>query len=373
MAVQIRFNNAGGMDFYNAVRSRVDGYFKDKGISQHGNWEMIFKVVFYISGLAVPYLLLVLGNFSVPVQFLLWGLVGFFSACIGLNICHDAIHGALSGNKTLNKSLGLLFNVVGANAYLWSIMHNVVHHTYTNIEGHDEDIESVPILRMSPHQKLRKVHRYQYLFALPMYGFGSISWVFFKDYIKFFKKKIGNYDTKNHPKIEYFNLFFFKAVYYTLFLIIPLIVISAPWYVILGGFVFGHLIEGFTLAIVFMLAHVVEETHFPIPDEKGRMQNAWAIHQLYTTANFARNNRLANFICGGLNFQIEHHLFPKICHVHYRPISEIVKKTALEYNLPYYDNPSFMGAVRSHVRFLKRLGREEAPVFLPAEQRVEAA
>jgi linoleoyl-CoA desaturase len=359
MSKKIRFAPAIGLDFYSTLTKRVEEYFIVNKISKNANWVMVFKTIFYLAVLTGAYLLLIFGGDNLALQFLLWIVLGFFTAFVGLNISHDAIHGSLSKHQSVNKFLSYTFNIIGANAYLWSIMHNIVHHTYTNIEGHDEDIQSVPLLRMSPHQKLLKIHRYQYLYAFFFYGFGSLSWVFVKDYVKFFKKKIGNYENKKHPRIEWFNLFFYKALYYTIFLVLPLIFVQAAWWQILLGFFVLHFCEGITMAIIFMLAHEVEETQFPLPNEKGNIQNSWAVHQLYTTSDFGRENNILNFFCGGLNFQVEHHLYPRICHVHYKPISNIVKKTAEEYNLRYNSNLSFMGAIRSHIRFLKKLGRKE--------------
>lgn len=356
MASKIRFAKAKDPDFYSTLNHRVEEYFVSNKISKNGNWVMLVKTLFYLGIFSAAYILLVFGHTNLPVQFVLWIILGFFTAFIGLNISHDAIHGSLSHNKRVNSIMSYTFNIIGANAYLWGIMHNIVHHTYTNIEGHDEDIQSVPLLRMSPHQKLMKIHRFQYWYAFLFYGFGSLAWVFIKDYVKFFKKKIGNYDNKKHPRIEYFNLFFFKAVYYTLFLVLPLILINAAWWQILLGFFALHFCEGITMAVIFMLAHVVEETNFPLPNERGNMNNSWAVHQLYTTADFGRENNFLNFFCGGLNFQIEHHLYPRICHVHYKPISDIVKRTAEEYNLRYNANDTFAGAIRSHIRLLKKLG-----------------
>ncbi|HRI21544.1 MAG TPA: acyl-CoA desaturase [Panacibacter sp.] len=361
MSSKIRFSKNKQSDFYSTLNKRVDDYFVKNKISKNANWVMAFKSLFYICTFTVAYLALILNNNSLPVQFALWIVLGFFTAFIGLNISHDAIHGSLSPYKWVNKTMGYTFNIIGANAYIWGIMHNIVHHTYTNIEGHDEDIESIPLLRMSPHQKLWKVHRQQYWYAFFFYGLASLSWVFIKDYKKFFKKKIGNYDNKQHPTQEYFILFFSKAVYYTLYLVLPLIFINAVWWQVLLGFLLLHFCEGITMAIIFMLAHVVEETHFPLPTIEGNINNSWAVHQLYTTADFGRSNSVLNFFCGGLNFQIEHHLYPRICHVHYKTISNIVKKTALEYNLPYNDNPTFTGAIQSHIRLLKKLGEGQLP------------
>jgi len=365
MSSKIRFAKAIDFDFYSTLNKRVDEYFTQNKISKNANWLMVFKIFFYLGICSAAYLTLVFRENNLAMQFSLWVVIGFFTAFIGLNISHDAIHGALSRHKPVNKLLSYTFNIIGANAYLWGIMHNIVHHTYTNIDGHDEDIESVPLLRVCPHQKLMKIHRHQYWYAFLFYGLGSLSWVFIKDYKKFFKKKIGNYENKKHPPIEYFNLFFFKAVYYIIFLVLPLVLINATWWQILLGFFALHFCEGITMAVIFMLAHVVEETNFPLPNEKGNIDNSWAIHQLYTTADFGRENNFLSFFCGGLNFQIEHHLYPRICHVHYRSLSNIVKRTAEEYNLRYNANPTFTGAIRSHIRLLKTLGRMEL-VAVPA-------
>ncbi|MEX0967948.1 MAG: acyl-CoA desaturase [Bacteroidia bacterium] len=372
MTTRIKFNNSKQKDFYATLKTRVDDYFTASGKSKNANGHMIFKTIFILSVTVGSYLLLILANYSLPVMFLLWSVLGIFTAFIGLNICHDAIHGAYSKNEKVNKYLGLLFNLIGANAYNWNIMHNVVHHSFTNIEGHDEDIQSVPILRMSPHQELWKIHRYQHIYVFALYALASLSWVFSKDYVKFFKAKIGNYDNRHRPRKEYYNLFGFKLLYYALYIAVPLLVIDFAWWQILLGFLVMHVFEGLTLAIVFALAHVVEGTDFPLPDEKGRIENSWAVHQMYTTANFANNSFLATFFCGGLNFQIEHHLFPRICHVHYKDLSRIVENTAKEFGLPYIHNPSFLGAIGSHTRFLRELGRKEHLVAPQVETRLSA-
>ena len=361
MSVKVSFSKTKEQDFYTTLNKKVDEFFAS-GLSKKANGLMVFKVIFYSTIYISAYLFLVVFNTPVFIQFLLWILLGFFTAFIGLNISHDAVHGSLSSNKSVNKILGYSFNIIGGNSYVWNITHNIVHHTYTNIEGHDEDIELIGLLRMSPHQKLKKIHRYQYLYAFFFYSLSSLLWVFVKDYVKFFKKQIGNYNNKMHPRIQYFILFLSKAVYYVLFLVIPLVFIHAAWWQILLGFVAMHLVQGLTMAIIFMLAHVVEETDFPLPDNTGTINNTWAVHQLYTTADFGRNNSVLNFLCGGLNFQVEHHLYPRICHVHYKKISAIVKETAESFNLRYNDNISFFSAISSHIRLLKALGRKAAVV-----------
>lgn len=325
---------------------------------------MIFKTVFFLSGIIIAYGMLISGQFGLWTMLFLSIAIGAFSAFIGFNVCHDAIHGAYSSKKWVNKSLGLIFNLIGANAYVWSITHNKIHHTYTNIPDHDEDIEVAPgLIRLSPLDEYKPHMRYQHYYAFFLYGLASLSWVLRKDYVKFFQKKIGQYDNTNHHKIEYFNLFFFKAVYYTISIVLPLTLLDITWWQFLIGFFALHLTKGLIMGLVFQLAHVVEGTNFPFPNDQGNIQEAWAVHQMQTTANFARKNKLANILCGGLNFQIEHHLFPQICHTHYVKISEIVKETAEEHGIAYIESETFFGALKSHYHMLKEFGQKPVPVL----------
>ena len=354
--------------FYRTVTKRVNDYFKENNISKYGNGTMYLKSFLFVGGTAAIYALIISEIFSPWVMFGLAIILGCFKAFIGFNVCHDAIHGSYSKNKVVNKFFGLVFNVIGANDYVWKITHNLVHHTYTNIPGHDEDIDVAPgLVRLSPGEEWKKHMRYQHIYAFPLYGLASLSWVFRKDFKKFFQKHIGQVDNTKHEPIEYFNLFFFKAVYYTLFIVVPLLVMDITVWQFLFAFIFMHVAEGLVLGLVFQLAHVVEGTDFPEPSlESGNIEEDWAVHQMQTTANFARKSHIANFLCGGLNFQVEHHLFPNICHVHYRKISDIVKSTAHEFGLPYHENETFSGALVSHYKLLKEFGNNSYKKRMPS-------
>ncbi|MEO8451865.1 MAG: acyl-CoA desaturase, partial [Gemmatimonadota bacterium] len=235
---------------------------------------------------------------------------------------------------------------------------NVIHHTYTNIEGVDEDLTVSPLLRLSPSSPLLSIHRYQHLYAFLAYGFSTIFWVFVKDYKYFFKRDLGPYKDKKHPTGEWVNLFLTKLIYYGWAIALPLLVLDLPWWQFLIGYLVMHGTAGFILGVVFQLAHVVEGPEFPAPDDAGRMEHQWLLHEMETTANFARSSRLVTWYVGGLNHQIEHHLFPKVCSAHYPSISGIVQSAARRYGIPYYDQPTLMDAVRSHYRMLKRFGPE---------------
>lgn len=359
MAQKVKFVDHQRSEFFSTLKNRVEEYFIERNLSKNANASMIVKSVFFISSMILFYTLIIINVFPLHLLLIFAILLGMSKAFIGFNVCHDAIHGAYSSNPKVNKALSLLFNFIGANAYVWSITHNIVHHTYTNIPGHDEDIEVAPgLLRLSPEEKSKKIQKYQHFYAFFLYSLASLSWVFRKDYVKFFQKNIGSYDNKKHPKREYFNLFFFKGLYYTVFIIIPLLVLDITWWQFIIGFVAMHMAEGLVLGLVFQLAHIVEGTDFPYPTEKGSIEEAWAIHQMRTTANFARKSPLACFLCGGLNMQIEHHLFPKVCHIHYPALSEIVKTTAREFNVPYIEQPTFFTALKSHYVILRKMGLE---------------
>ena len=365
--MKIKFNGKNQPGFYAEVKQEVNKYFEQNNISRNANGAMIFKTVFFLSSLVGLYLLIVFGGFNIWISLTLAILLGMVQAFIGFNVCHDAIHGSYSANSTVNKLLSMTFNLIGANPYVWKIAHNQVHHTFTNIPGHDEDLDVAPgLIRVSPQDKHHPIMKYQHVYAFFLYCFASLSWVFRKDFVKFFQKKIGPVDNVNHPKIEYFNLFFYKVLYYALFIVVPLLVMDITWWQFLLGFVIMHLAEGLVLGLVFQLAHVVEGTEFPEPDMDGRLEESWAIHQMLTTANFSTKSPLATFLCGGLNFQVEHHLFANICHIHYPEISKIVERTAKKYNVPYHANKTFFKALASHYKTLKKFGKNKVVVMEPA-------
>lgn len=356
MSSKLKFS--GRTRFFATLKFKVDQYFIENKISKYADVKMWLKVIFFVAGFIASYVLLLLGGFNIFILLLFAIFLGVFSAFLGFNVCHDAIHRSLSPNDSVNKLFSFFFYLIGASPYVWSITHNIVHHTYTNIPGHDEDIEIAPgLIRIAEEDEANRVQRFQHLYAFPFYGLASISWVFRKDFKKFFQKKIGK-NIPKHPPIEYFNLFFFKALYYFLFIVLPLLVLDITWWQFIIGFLALHLAEGFTMGLVFQLAHVVEGTSFPSPGENGNIEESWAEHQMRTTANFSSNSSMAAFFLGGLNRQIEHHLFPRVCHIHYGPLSTIVKQTAEDFGLPYIESKTFFNALGSHYRILKKFGKE---------------
>lgn len=359
--MKVKFSARTNASFHTDVKTRVNDYFKQNNISKNANAAMIIKSVFFIGAFIGLYFLIILGNLTPGILLTCIILIGMVQAFIGFNVAHDAIHGSYSSRSGINKFMGYWFNMIGANTYVWNVSHNKAHHTYTNIPGHDGDLEVAPgLVRVSPEEKKKPIMKYQQYYAFLLYGLASLSWVFRKDFVKFFQEKIGSIPNTKKPGKEIFKLFLWKAIYYALFIAVPLLVMNITLGQFLIGFLIMHFAEGLVMGLVFQLAHVVEGLEFPIPDDDGKLADSWAVHQMKTTANFSRKSSLAAFLCGGLNFQIEHHLFPNICHIHYPAISGIVKQTAHEYGVPYIENKTFISALRSHYKILKYYGREAA-------------
>jgi linoleoyl-CoA desaturase len=293
------------------------------------------------------------GNFLAVVECIV---LGFVVAGIGFNIMHDGGHGSFSRSKFVNNLAAFSLNILGGSSFMWNVKHNIIHHAYTNIDGVDDDIDIQPWLRMSTTQPKLAMHRYQHIYFWGLYALLYILWVFVLDFTKYFKGKIGEMPLKKMSVADHIIFWAFKLFYCAVFIAVPVYTIGfIPWLV---GFVIFGVVTGFVISIVFQLAHTVEHTHFPMPDEvTGKLDDEWAIHQLKTTANFAPKNKFINWMVGGLNFQIEHHLFPKISHIHYNKIRKIVKQACAEYDVPYIEYRKMRHAVASHVTFLKQMGR----------------
>lgn len=356
----IHFNNedAHSKEFAKVLNGRVNEYFKSKGISKYGNLEMYVKTVFMLCLFFVPFGLLVYFEPRGFVALLLSALVGLGMAGIGLGVMHDAIHGAYSKHQWINKFFGYTLNLVGGHAINWKIQHNIKHHTYPNVEDHDEDIEPKAILRFHPGTKLKPVHKYQYIYAWFFYGLGTFFWVTFKDFAKIIRYTKEGILAKNTNSVvkEYVILIATKIIYYGYIIGLPVMYTSYTGGEIFLGFLTLHFAAGLGLAVIFQPSHLMSEVEYPAPDKNGKLKYSRFVHQLYTAVNFANGNKLVTWYAGGLNFQVEHHLFPHVCHVHYHGLAPIVKETAAEFKIPYYAKVGFFEALRAHSSMLKWLG-----------------
>lgn len=343
---------------HSELRKRVHEYFADNNIKETGNTNLYVKAAIILSAFVLLYVHLV---FFTPVWYVAiieCLLLGGVIAAIGFNVMHDGGHGSFSKHKWMNKLASYSSSMLGANQFMWNMKHNMIHHTFTNVEGVDDDIEVGILMRMAPTQKRIKLHRFQHLYFWFLYMLLYIFWVFYSDYKKYFSKKIGEVALKKMSVKEHIQFWWIKVYHAAVFIAIPLYTVG--WLAWLVGFLTISFFAGFVLSIVFQLAHTVEDTEFPVADTSShKLPDEFATHQIKTTANFATKNKLVSWLVGGLNFQIEHHLFPKISHVHYPAISNIIRAVCSEYQLQYIEYPTTRKAIAAHVRFLRTMGRKD--------------
>jgi len=287
----------------------------------------------------------------------LCALEGLILASIGFNVMHDACHGSYSSKKWVNELLGLTLNALGGNSFIWKAKHNIVHHTYTNVDGIDDDIAKSPIMRQCNTQKWVPAHRFQHIYVVLVYAISSFAWVSMMDFNKYFKQRIISTPLQKMSVSDHVVFWTSKVLYAVFYVVLPIMLVGAGKWAI--GFACMHVTMGLTLALVFQLAHVVEHAEFEAAGSDPKLiESEWAAHQVKTTVNFAPDNKLINWFVGGLNYQVEHHLFPRISHVHYPAISNIVKKTCEEYSLPYNSYPTMSQSIASHFRMMKKLGEK---------------
>lgn len=342
--------------FHSDLKERTKAYFVENNLSQTGNLSLYIKALILVFSFVGLYVHLV---FFTPVWFLALAetiLLGVITAGIGFNVMHDGAHGSFSRKAWVNELAGITINFLGANVFMWKTKHNVAHHSFTNVDEHDDDLNAGAFLRLGPEQKHYKIQRYQHIYFLGVYSLLYFYWIFFTDYKKYVLRRVGHTPIRKMKWMEHVSFWAFKVIHLFLFIFLPIYMVGfMPW--LIGFLVFGFT-TGLVLSVVFQLAHVLQETAYPIPDAStNKMADDWAEHQLKTTANFATGNKILSWFIGGLNFQIEHHLFPHVSHIHYPQLAKIVKATCMEYGIPYIEHPKVRLALASHVNQLKSLGK----------------
>ena len=347
-------------NFMSLLRKRVNQHFNQGEISQYGNFELYLKGFILMLLLISLYLLpLIFTNLPVSIVFLIYFIQGIVFALVGFNVMHDGSHKSFSKRKSINVIMAHTLNVLGGSALFWHQKHVMNHHTYTNIEGLDDDIDIKPFIRLSEHQSIKWYHRFQQYYALVLYCFTYIFWIYYRDFKKYFTRMVA----ENTPMVELEftdHLIFWttKVIHISIFLVIPSLIIGPL--LAITGYIVLSLICGFTLAVVFQLAHIVEGTIFSAPEVAGddiQIESEWSIYQINTTVNFATDNKILTWLLGGLNYQMVHHLFPKISHIHYPALHNIILQTCEEHNVEYVQFDSFWSAFLSHLRHLKEMGK----------------
>ena len=351
---KLTYNNRDNV-FFQSLKISVEKYFTENQIKKTGNWKLYSKTFILLISAICLYLSLLFVRMPAVLGILVSSLFGFVLAIVGFNVMHDACHGSYSTKKWVNELLGYSLNALGGNAFLWKLKHNILHHTYTNVDGLDDDIGKSPLMRQCTSQKWVPAHRFQHIYVVGVYAIASLAWIFLMDFDKYFKQKIYTTPLQKMSTKEHVIFWVTKILYILFYMIIPIMLLGWKSWAI--GFAFLHIFMGLTLAIVFQLAHVVENTEFEFAGLEDRVvESAWAVHEVKSTADFASGNKLITWLVGGLNYQVEHHLFPRISHVHYPAISKIVSQKCEEFNIPYHTFPTMRAAVVSHFKLIKQLG-----------------
>lgn len=347
-------------DFSDTLKKRVNEYFKDNNISQKGNFWMYLKAFILLSIYIASFCVIVFIPMKAFYAVLLAILMGIGEAGIGMSVMHDAAHGAFSKSKWVNSLFASTMFILGSNVFNWKIQHNLLHHTYTNIYGFDQDIETKAGIRLCEYAPLKSYQRFQFLYAFLLYGMMTISKLFsdIGQLIEFNKSGITQKMNYN-GKIQILILITTKILYFSFIFGLAFLFCTFSWWQIIIGFMVMHLTAGIIMSVVFQMAHVVEGAEQPLPDERGVIHHEWFVHQLRTTADFAPNNMFLNWYVGGLNFQVVHHLFTNVCHIHYKRIAPIVQKTAHDFGFVYNVKATFRSALKSHIIRLKELGRKK--------------
>ncbi|MEW6581311.1 MAG: acyl-CoA desaturase [Actinomycetota bacterium] len=354
----------GGGEFHAELRRRVGEVLTPRRL-RHGRLRFAAKAVFMVAWAVASYLGLLLGATTPWLVVALAASLGFALAGVAFTIGHDANHGAVFRSRRLNRALGAVFDLLGASSHVWRTKHNQAHHSYTNVAGADDDIEMLPLARLAPEQRRRWFHRWQHVYLWPIYGLYTLRAHLVGDFLELAQGRIGGITPLRRPAGGEMAVFLAgKAAFWSWALVIPLL--TRPWYWVIPVFLGVSWIMGFTLAIVFQLAHCVDEARFSSVEEmRAGPAREWAVHQVETTVDFCTGNRLMAWYLGGLNFQIEHHLFPKVCHVHYPSMLRVVRATCDEFGVRHMVQPTLRSALASHVRWLRMMGSTD-PVPAPA-------
>lgn len=357
--IKFHSDNTNEKYFTREVRKRVRAYFKSNNISIYGNYNLYLKTIVMLAAYFTPFIIILTVPISALTGLFMVILMGIGEAGIGMSVMHDGAHGSYSSKKWINKLMASTMFLLGSNNFNWKVQHNIKHHSYTNIYNYDMDISSVSIIRLCEHAPIKKINRYQYLYAFPLYGLMTFTRLFGEIIVLLNYNKQGVTKQLNvNPTLELIKLIAIKVIYLLIIIGLPLWFTNFAFWQILIGFVVLHITAGMIMTTVFQMAHVVEGTHQPLPVKKGIIHHEWMVHQLRTTSDFGRRNGLFSWYIGGLDFQIEHHLFQNISHVHYPKIAGIVKTTAEEFGFTYNLKPTMFYALASHYRRLKELGKK---------------
>lgn len=351
----MKYSKSNNNDFFNGLRLKVESYFMQANENKKGNAFLYLKGIILLLlyfGAYASIFLLDSNPMTILAAYVVMGLCGVM---IVFNLVHDASHHAVSSKSWVNTMITYLGDLVGINTYIWDIRHNIQHHSFTNVLGGDLIIENEPLVRLSQHQAYKPFHRFQPIYAVFLYMGYSFYWMFVIDFKLFFRKEICNLINIKHSRKQWFILFAGKVFYVFYMIVMPWLFTSLGLMQILLSFLVMHMAAGLLLSTIAVLGHFVEGPVFP-EASNGIIDNSWSEHELDATIDFAPKSRVVNWVTGGLNTHVAHHLFPSICHVHYYELTKVIKAYCEEkgYN---YKSETFLGGIKSHFKYLYRLSR----------------
>lgn len=315
-------------------------------------WKIWTKFIFYFSSLVFAYALLYF--IDSPTFFILdFIFYGFVSLLFAFNFAHDFSHNTVFKNKRLNNiCFVFIYTIIGAHAEAWKQRHINAHHYAPNVEDYDSDLKITKLIRVIPNSEHFWYHKYQHIYAPIAYTTYSLFWIFIKDFVVLFSK-----DEYTETKDVKYHLSFWaqKTFYLTFILVLPLLCSGQAWYVVLTGFLLMHLTQSLFLLFTLFMTHHVEETEYPTTDEKGYINTSWLMNQIKSSNDMHPFSETANFILGGFNNHIAHHLFPHFHHIHYPKLNRILYKILNENNIKP-NQTTYWGGIISHLRLLRRMG-----------------
>ena len=288
--------------------------------------------------------------------------LGLMLVVIFANLIHDAVHGTIFESKRLNNAYVHLFDLMGANSFIWRLRHVRFHHNYPNVNGWDTDFEQSAMLRVYPNGEFSKMHKYQHLYIPLLYPLFLFNWLIVRDFKDFFNRKKIVRKLIHIPKMEYVKLFVFKAFFFFYMIFLPKLMFDISWTQAILGFGLMVLTASLFSLMVLLPPHANTLSEFPLPDEKNMLPENWFMHMLKTTSDVTNDNWFTRFFMGCFNFHAVHHLFPNVNHVYYPEITAKLEQYALEYNLPY-KKASLFGALYNHFKLIKANGTGDFDIW----------
>lgn len=358
-AEKLTFGNGGA--FMQETRREVEQYLARGHTRLRGSLLLFAKAPVAIGFTVASWVVLIFVRPGVAAAFLCLGGIVLGALLTAFCVQHDANHGSYFRRRRLNHLLGWTADaLLGFSSYAWRVKHNVAHHTYTNIDGFDDDARQVPLARFAPSQESKPWYRFQHLYIWPMYTLMGLRLQTVGDITVFVRGSVGESTLRLPRGWHLAGVIVGKAIFVTWAIAIPLLVY--PWWAVLLAYIGFAMITSLIMATTFQLAHCVEEASFMSAEQARASRPIWAVHEVESTVNFCPRNPVLTWALGGLNFQIEHHLFPLLPHTHYPKIAEIVQRNCVKHGIRYSSQPSLRAALRSHTLHLRTMGRLGLPV-----------